>query len=730
MYSSSEAHVFARIQKIRERAAHILRGHTGAAPPSESADGSDEAHALAAGIDLRLPRLAELFHLDELAVDAVVCLLAAEFDPFIRLLIRAMQREQGRPYLELGTVAELLDLPPRRVPELARLHAPGGALDQWALVTVDDASLQAPAVSLRVRLEPRVARYLVGEDQLPAGSTLIEPRGESAEALPEPLVDRDVAARVLDRVCRAIGTREPLVVETVGPVGCGKRYFAEWIANRLDRSLLVVDLSRAPKDKLSEALTAGRRDARLCGALLCFARWDHHLEGDTPPQSEEAPSRPKQRSLPPPVLQMLNGLDELVFLTAQKREPLLELGARTIVHADARFPTPSQRAELLAKAIMRHGATVEAEVDFTALARRFALDPARLAASARAAIELAREREDSETPELTLVDLTEACRRQLTHDLLSVAVRVTSSHRWEDLVIPVDVYYALQEMISHVQHAERVYEDWGFGRRHGLKRGVSALFSGPPGTGKTMCASVIARELDMELFQVDLSRVVSKWIGETEKNLARVFDEAERSNAIILFDEADSLFARRTEVKSSIDRYANLEVNFLLQRMEAFSGVTVLTTNFEDTLDTAFKRRLSFRVRFEKPDAQARAALWEKVFPASCAREPDVSFPLLGELYEMSGGNIRNAALRAAFLAAADDRPIDMATVRLAAERECREMGLLVRSQTETVAAPPPPPKAEEPDEPPPPEPPPAEPQPPTVPRGRPRLVPVTHPRR
>src|SRR5678809_200159 len=163
----------------------------------------------------------------------------------------------------------------------------------------------------------------------------------------------------------------------------------------------------------------------------------------------------------------------------------------------------------------------------------------------------------------------------------------------------------------------------------------------------------------MELFRVDLSRIVSKWIGETEKNLGKVFDEADRSNAIILFDEADALFAKRTEVKSSVDRYANLEINFLLQRMESFGGVTILTTNFEDTIDTAFKRRLTFRMRFEKPDADARAALWGKVFPSSCQLAHDFDAAALGALFEMSGGNIRNAAVRAAFFAAAAGRPVD-----------------------------------------------------------------------
>jgi SpoVK/Ycf46/Vps4 family AAA+-type ATPase len=179
--------------------------------------------------------------------------------------------------------------------------------------------------------------------------------------------------------------------------------------------------------------------------------------------------------------------------------------------------------------------------------------------------------------------------------------------------------------------------------------------------------------------------VVSKWIGETEKNLSKVFDEAQLSNAIILFDEADALFAKRTEVKSSIDRYANLEVNFLLQRIEAFGGVTILTTNFEDTIDTAFKRRLTFKMHFEKPDSEARTALWEKMFPASCALADDIDFVQLGQMYEMSGGNIRSAALRAAFLAAEADSPITMTLCKQAAEREAREMGLLIRSQAAPI---------------------------------------------
>jgi SpoVK/Ycf46/Vps4 family AAA+-type ATPase len=301
---------------------------------------------------------------------------------------------------------------------------------------------------------------------------------------------------------------------------------------------------------------------------------------------------------------------------------------------------------------------------------------------------------------VTSAILTEACTRQLRHDLKSVAVRMVNNHSWSHLVVGEDVRRTLREMIAYVRHAGRVYEEWGFAERHSLSQGISALFSGPPGTGKTMCASVIARELGMELFRVDLTQVVSKWVGETEKNLARVFDEAQRSSAIILFDEADSLFAKRTEVKSANDRYANLEVNFLLQRMEAFGGISILTSNHEDAIDQAFTRRLTFRVRFEKPTAEERGLLWSKMFPPGAQLADDVDAELLGRLYDLSGGSIRNAAVRAAFLAADQERPIDLRACLEGAEQECLEMGHLVRSfvdgiddaAVEPSEAPPPPP--------------------------------------
>ncbi len=587
--------------------------------------------------ELRLPSLARRFRLSPLEVDALICLIAAEYEPIVRTLERALQRELGRPWLELGTVAELLGLPTERVPELARALAPDAPLRRWALVHTDDpSSTEVPAVFTRVKIATRVAQYLIGQDFLPDGIRLCQP---PRPLLTSSLVPAATHAALVQRLRRARRTKEPVTVEIVGVPGTGRRAFAEGLAHELGVALVIADFAEPSSyadrgaHRLDERIAVARREAALQGALLALVGW---LPPSPEPMGNDdgsgAPPPEPVHRLPRAIERLILDANDVLFLIAEERESLLARVATSLVHVTIPFPTPGQRAALLESAIERLGARIDGELDTNTLTRRFALDPERIEVAARAAVELARERAapgvralgDEREPELVLraSDIQEACRHQLRHDLKSLAQRVTNAHAWSDLVIPVDVYHSLKEMSSYVRHAEHVYDDWGFGARHSLAQGVSALFAGPPGTGKTMCAGVMARELDMELFRVDLSRVVSKWIGETEKNLGKVFDEAERSNAIILFDEADSLFAKRTEVKSSVDRYANLEVNYLLQRMEAFGGVTILTTNFEDTIDPAFKRRLTFRMRFEKPDAEARAALWKKMLPQGRRARP------------------------------------------------------------------------------------------------------------
>jgi SpoVK/Ycf46/Vps4 family AAA+-type ATPase len=264
--------------------------------------------------------------------------------------------------------------------------------------------------------------------------------------------------------------------------------------------------------------------------------------------------------------------------------------------------------------------------------------------------------------------LWSACRAWVGRELGELASRLEPTQTWDQLVLPEAERALLRAIAAQVAQRPRVYEEWGFGARLSRGRGITALFSGPPGTGKTMAAEIIAGQLELDLYRIDLSSVVSKYIGETEKNLRRLFDAAEQGGVILLFDEGDALFGKRTEVKDSHDRYANIEVNYLLQRMEEYSGLAILATNRKADLDPAFLRRIRFVVTFPFPDEDHRRRIWGTVFPPETPLG-DLDYDALARL-EIAGGNIRNIAVNAAFLAADASEPVGMTYVMRAARHE------------------------------------------------------------
>jgi SpoVK/Ycf46/Vps4 family AAA+-type ATPase len=254
--------------------------------------------------------------------------------------------------------------------------------------------------------------------------------------------------------------------------------------------------------------------------------------------------------------------------------------------------------------------------------------------------------------------------------------RVETGLGWDDIVLPPPITAELRSIPSHVRHAETVWEQWGFGDRIPYGQGIAALFAGPSGTGKTMAAQIIARELGSALFQVDLAKTVSKYIGETEKALDTIFGAAEAASAVLLFDEADALFGKRSEVKDAHDRYANLEVAYLLQRIEAYRGLAILTTNLKENLDAAFLRRLRFIVDFPMPDAEHRFAIWTKMFPEEAPVAKDVDVSLLARQLPLSGGNIEQSVVNAAFKAAESGGIIRMSHLVAATRAELAKLGM------------------------------------------------------
>ncbi len=297
-------------------------------------------------------------------------------------------------------------------------------------------------------------------------------------------------------------------------------------------------------------------------------------------------------------------------------------------------------------------------------------------ASVRAAPAAAEER-DPGTAHPTVSELRHACATTMTNRLRAYGSRVETSQTWDDLVLADEPLQQVKELARFARVRDRLFDELGFGAKMDYGRALSAMFSGHSGTGKTMVAGLIARDLGVELYRVDLSRVVSKYIGETEQRLGALFDEATQVGAALLFDEADSLFGKRTEIKSSVDRYANLEVNYLLQRLEEFDGVVILTTNFSSSIDEAFVRRLRFRVQFPFPTDKERARLWEVMLPPQLEQDDDdpIDFEWMGGAFELSGGHVKNAVLRAGILAADADAPLTMRMFYDAASAEYRELG-------------------------------------------------------
>ena len=318
-----------------------------------------------------------------------------------------------------------------------------------------------------------------------------------------------------------------------------------------------------------------------------------------------------------------------------------------------------------------------ADVDLASLASQFKLSLGKIDQSATAARRLATMRHGPEAA-ITTRDLHDGCRLLSNQKLGSLARKIAPGDSWDDIVLPADQMAQLREICNHVKYRDRVYGDWGFGRKLTLGKGLAVLFAGPSGTGKTMSAGVLATELGLDLYKIDLSTVISKYIGETEKNLSRIFDEAETSNAILFFDEADALFGKRSEVRDSHDRYANVEVGYLLQRMEEYEGIAILATNFRKNMDDAFVRRLHFTVEFPFPDQQDRLRIWQGIWPRDTPRDTELDLALLANRYEMTGGNIKNIAVAAAFLAADEGNVVRMHHVVQATLREYQKTGKLL----------------------------------------------------
>jgi hypothetical protein len=496
-----------------------------------------------------------------------------------------------------------------------------------------DAEPAIPLADRPAKLEERLAAHLVGADFAPppAGRQLLVP-------VPRRDPGRHEAVDVLHRLLAA---RPDVPV-----VACGADA-ADLLAWAVERPVLLVD-ARDAADRA--ALGSARVRSMLENAELVL-----ELPGPGPPE-DGARARAA-----------LDLAGRHALVCARRPQDVAALGGAAAMVVEVPSPSLAERCELWAGCAAADSAAIDV------VAAKFRLSIRQIEHAARIAELSAHAR----GVEATMgEDLERGAREASRTQLGELATLVGDRRSWSDLVLPAPQAEQLQSISAYLRHRDRVLDDWGYADTVS-GQGLTALFAGEPGTGKTLAAQVVATDLGLDVFRVDLATVVSKYIGETERNLDRIFDAAEGSNAILFFDEADALFGKRSEVKDAHDRYANIEVSYLLQRMEAYSGAVLLATNYRRNIDEAFLRRLDLAVEFPFPDAADRVHIWNRLLPASAPIAADVDVGALAARFELSGGSIRNCSVAAAFMAADDGGEIEMAHLVRAVGGEYRKNGRL-----------------------------------------------------
>lgn len=608
----------------------------------------------------RLAELGQLFHLTDFELRVLVLCAGIELDASFPPLCAKAQVDPKRAYPTFGlALAALADADWQAL-------LPQAPLRSWNLLQLDptEALTTSP-----LRIDEHILHYLLGFDSQPVRlAALTEPVPEDRPAL-VPSQQRQ-AEHIAAVWRRTRGSRDFPVVELCGENQGAKRPIAAEACRQLGLSLQAISAESLPTapEELESLLRLWHRESLLAGAALL-------IEGD-----QLRPDDPREGI----VRSFLDRSRTAMLVTRRSR---LTLRQRTVLSLEVDKPLRHEQRDLW-QSLVQQGEHTLSRRQLIGLADQFHLGSkeirsiwlealGRLTSQQPTGDESSNEPTNDDSP--LVAALWQTCRERVRPTLADLAQHLEPKATWDDLVLPEVQLQTLRQISIHLRQRGTVHDSWGFSRKSSRGLGIHALFSGSSGTGKTMAAEVLAGDLGLDLFRIDLSSVVSKYIGETEKNLERVFTAAEAGGSILLFDEADALFGRRGEVKDSHDRYANMEVSYLLQRIESYRGLAILTTNLRSSLDTAFQRRLEFIVEFPFPTPVERAAIWRKVFPREAPTD-ELHYERLARV-NLSGGHIRNIALNAAFLAAEDVTPVNMRHLLIATRRELTKLN---RSLPET----------------------------------------------
>ena len=620
-----------------DRLLHVSPGSapTGDAVRRAELDRTADA-AVASGVRVPLRDLERAAGLSDLDSDLLVIALLPDLDSRFERLFGYLNDDVTRRRATIGLAFELAGEHAASVVARSRL-GPGSPLREQALVIVED--LDRPFLTRGLRVPDRVAGHLLGDDSVDAALTPVTASWVAYQA------------PAAERIAAAVDSGSGLVYLRDDKTRTGVSVAVATLA-LLDRGVVGLDLSRLAQEPDHERLVAvAAREALLRGGGI--------VAQPVEALSTAAPQSLRRLcALPVPVL--------LVGTTTW--DPRWALDVPLVI--DAPTLTTHERTRLWQRELEGMGS----DVDPAEVTAHFVLGPEETSRAVKGAQAAAR----LDGQALSADHLRLGARSQNAAGLETLSTRIQPEVSWDDLVLPTTVHGQLRDLAARARHRDLVLNEWRMRPGGGRGRGLTALFAGDSGTGKTMSAEVIARELGLDLYAVNLATVVDKYVGETEKNLERIFHEAGGVNAVLLFDEADAIFGKRSEVKDAHDRYANIESAYLLQRMESFDGLAILSTNLRANIDEAFTRRLDAIVDFPRPDEKLRAELWQRCLAPPLPVADDIDVAFCAHAFELSGGNIRSVAITAAYLAAAQGEPVTMAAIVLAVHQEYRKLGRLV----------------------------------------------------
>ena len=619
------------------------------------------------GLTFGLNNLERLFGLSTFDLDILLVCLLPELDLDYQRIYAYLQDDITKKSPTVNFVLQLLCNSYTDMLKARQTFSPEAPLLKYHLISLHDDHIPGPATLFDkfIHVDERITNYLLETNAIDAHLLPFTHLVYPTLKLQDIILSQEIKQLLTKLVTQYKG--KALICHLCGTYGVGKQTTAEAVCSELGVPMLYVNLNEMVSVEMPPELLVPLifREGILQNAALYLDGFDLLLRG-------EKEIKPAYKT----VIKELENYSHLVFLGGEKNwQPRGRLEYKSFIDIELPIPSYLVRKQLWHQ--QWNGDLVLAvDVDLSDVANKFRFSGGQIRDAIITARNLAKWR-DPGNERVTKQDLYSACRQQSQEILNAMAHKIQPKYEWADIILPEDQTEQLSEICSYVKHYSTVYGDWGFERKLSLGKGLNVLFTGPSGTGKTMAAEIIAHELGLDLYKIDLSAIVSKYIGETEKNLDRIFQEGQTSNAILFFDEADALFGKRSEVRDSHDRYANIEIAYLLQKMDEYDGIVMLATNLRKNMDEAFSRRMHFALEFPIPEEADRYRIWKSMFPPEVPLAKDIDLEFMSRQFKITGGNIKNIALGAAFLAAEDGGCINTENLVRATKREYQKMGKL-----------------------------------------------------